>query len=127
MWSPGPDLPPGMERTLALGLTTSASGFIATGVFNGTGMNDLWEISETVGTDDISDNQVSVYFDGSAITVNKTSNDNLIELYNIKGQKTGSWKNTNRVVPGNLANGVYIVYLAEKQQVKVTKKIYFYK
>ncbi len=124
LWTPGPALPSGMERTLSVGLTTQNSGFIATGINNGNGMNDLWELSESLGTGNISGDQISVFFDGESIILKGNIMDNLVELYNLKGQKTGSWKNTGRVNPGALANGVYIVNYSENQQFMGAQKIY---
>ncbi len=127
VWTPGPSLPSGMERSLAVGLTTQSSGFIATGINNGTGMNDLWELSESLGTGDIAANPIAVYFDGEAIILKGNTTINQVELYNLNGQKIGTWQNTIRVEPGDIANGVYIVNYTENQHIKASEKIYIYK
>lgn len=127
LWTPGPALPSGMERTLSVGLTTQNSGFIATGINNGNGMNDLWEITESVGTMELTGQEMSVYFDGAAIIINGNPSDNLVTLYNIKGQMIGSWKNTGRIETGSVANGVYIVKYWGNQQFKGAQKVYIYR
>jgi hypothetical protein len=110
-----------------VGLSTLTSGFVSTGIKAGAGMNDLWELTETVSTVENPTSEINMYYNGTNIILeNFSTKNNQLNLFNMQGKLIASFSSIDKTPELFLADGVYVAIYSEDGIAVKSQKISVY-
>lgn len=131
-WTIAPPLPATFERTQCVGLSSPSGGYICSGRQINNSLNDLWQLTETVGIAEAPENLFTCFYDPGNKTIVVSSNQESsfdFLLCDRSGKKVIA-RNENHgevnIEANQLSSGIYFAQCIQRNKLMTTQKILIY-